>query len=309
MRILVIKPSSLGDIIHGLQVVESIRLQLEDVQIDWVARDVFAPLVEACNTVDRVLPFYRSAGIGAFGQLLADIRDTHYDWVLDMQGLARSGLMTAFSKTPRKRRVGRSDAREGSRWAYGKFAKAPEGGSRHAVDILREFMPAMGLQNQLLGHLSFASPKQGALELPTDYLLLFPGSRRAEKEWPGFTDLTELLLEKTDAPIIWGGDVAADGRDVWPKDRFFNFTAKTALDVLPLLVGKAKLVICNDSGPMHLAAAMGKPVWGIFGPTPPELYGPYPLSAPQNHVVSAPNGVLADLKANQMLADILSHIQ
>ncbi|WP_309400352.1 glycosyltransferase family 9 protein [Cerasicoccus maritimus] len=300
-----IKPSSLGDIIHGLQVAESIRLQLDGAQIDWVARDIFAPMVEACDTVSRVLPFYRGGGFGAFGQLIADIRDVDYDWVLDMQGLARSGVMAACSKTPRKHRIGRSDAREGSALACGVKAKLPPGDAPHAVDILREFMSVMGLENQLLGALTFSDPHHALPELPNGYYLLFPGSRRAEKEWPGFLELTELLLGDGET-VVWGGDVSAEGNAHWPSDRFFNLTAQTALDVLPMMIASAKVTVCNDSGPMHLAAAMGRPVIGIFGPTPPERYGPYPLSAPSNRVVRAPEGELSLLRSDTVLAEIQS---
>jgi len=296
MKILVIKPSSLGDIIHGLLVAESIRQQAPEAEIDWVARDIFQPLVEACETVRRVYPFYRGAGPGAFGQLMMDVRETDYDWVLDMQGLARSGVLAQFSDVPRSRRIGRSDAREGSRWACGKWAKMPSGNEPHAVDILRGFLPALGLENELLGHLSFVEPKKPLPELPADYWLLFPGSRRAEKEWPGFADLTERLLQKGDAPVVWGGDVETEGRD-WSKERFVNLTGKTALDALPSLIAGARVTVCNDSGPMHLAAAMGRLVLGLFGPTSPRRFGPYPLDAPTNAVLEAGGGGLSELSS------------
>lgn len=303
MKILVIKPSSLGDIIHGLLVAESIRQQVPDAQIDWVARDIFLPLVEACDTVRRVYPFYRGAGPGAFGQLIMDLRETPYDWVLDLQGLARSGVMTQFSGAPRSRRIGRSDARECSVFAYGKKVKLPQGDEPHAVDILREFLPALGLQNELRGRLTFkrstALPK-----LPERYVLLFPGSRRAEKEWPGFAELTELLIQRRGeggAPVLWAGDVPAVARD-WPREQFFNLTAKTALEALPTLIDGAALTVCNDSGPMHLAAAMGKPVLGLFGPTSPRRFGPYPPAALTNAVLEATGGDLSQLSAEAVLA-------
>lgn len=309
MKILVIKPSSLGDIIHGLLVAESIRQQLEDAKIDWVARDIFLPLVRACDTVSGVLPFHRGAGLGAYGQLIQDIREANYDWVIDMQGLARSGVMSLFSGAPRERRIGRRDAREGSRWANGKLVKMPKGKEPHAVDILREFLPALGLKNELRGQLTFAPPAKPAPTLPEKYWLLFPGSRRAEKEWPGFAELTELLLEGGEGgapiPVVWAGDVETPGRD-WPTDRFINLTGQTALDCLPTLIAGARATVCNDSGPMHLAAAMGRPVLGIFGPTSPQRFGPYPLEAPTNAVIAAPGGDLAKLTAAAVHERLLS---
>ncbi|GHC00230.1 glycosyltransferase family 9 protein [Cerasicoccus arenae] len=304
MRILVIKPSSLGDIIHGLLVAESIRQQMIGVQIDWIARDIFAPLVRACDTVERVLPFYRGAGLGAFGQLIQDIRDEPYDWVLDMQGLARSGVIAYFSKTPRKRRIGRQDAREGSHLACGKLVKFPPYEEAHAVDILREFLPVLGLGNELKGQLTFALPEKPMPALPSDYLLFFPGSRRAEKEWPRFIELTDALIARGGPAVVWGGDVETAGLENWPSERFLNLTGQTALDALPQLISGARLTVCNDSGPMHLAAAMGQPVLGIFGPTLATRFGPYPLDAPTNAVIEAPEGILSALTPAAVLAEI-----
>lgn len=309
-RILVIKPSSLGDIIHGLLVAESIRQQMPGAVIDWVARDIFAPLVDACETVDRVHVFHRGAGLGAFGQLLQDLRETPYEWALDLQGLARSGAMAQFSGVPRCHRVGRHDAREGSRWACGRWVKLPPGGREaHAVDILREFLPVLGLKNELRGTLRFAPPP-GTLLPPSGGVLLFPGSRRAEKEWPGFADLTaRLVADEHLPPVVWAGDRETAAPEQWPPARFGNLTGRTALAALPALVASARLVVANDSGPMHLAAAMGRPVIGLFGPTAPERFGPYPLDAPTSRVLVAPGGCLADLSAETVLTEIVSGLQ
>jgi ADP-heptose:LPS heptosyltransferase len=93
-EILVIKPSSVGDILHGLQVAQSIRDQAPDSRITWVVRDRFAPLVETCATVDEVLLFHRGRGAAAFLRLLRDIRARHYDLVLDFRQRARSAAAT-----------------------------------------------------------------------------------------------------------------------------------------------------------------------------------------------------------------------
>jgi len=291
-RILVIKPSSLGDIIHGLQVAAAIKAQMPAVAIDWVARDVFAPLVRACPIVSRVHIFHRQGGWGAFGQLVRDIREANYDTVIDMQGLARSGLMTLLSGVPRRRRIGRRDAREGAGLACGvKTARPAHYPDAHAVDILREFLPALGLENTLADELPFRPPNEPIPNLPADYLLLFPGSRRNEKEWPGFAELTQALLaQDPERPVVWAGDVRMDT----PPDcaPLFNLTARTPLDALPALISRARVVVGNDSGPMHLAAALGRPLVAIFGPTPPVRFGPYPLDRPTHRVVRAESGKL-----------------
>src|ERR1041385_1871813 len=94
-RVLIIKPSSLGDIIHALQVAQSLRAQTGEVEIDWVAAKAFAPLVRACPVVDRVYEFDRKGSVADFARLAKEIRREQYDWALDMQGLARSAVLLA----------------------------------------------------------------------------------------------------------------------------------------------------------------------------------------------------------------------
>lgn len=327
-QILVIKPSSLGDIIHALMVVEALRRERPQLQVDWVARDIFAPFVEACNTVRQTHVFWRKGGLGAFGQLLADIREINYDAVVDMQGLARSGLITWLSGVPRRNCYGRSDAREFSSLACGRRARLPSsvaGGGKqgvvHAVDILREFLPLFGVDAQVpLGRLEFSGVQAGqaaagALAADRPLILLFPESRRPEKEWAGFPALTDLLLKApspsgTAQPLVcWLGSAAVADNGRWGQEHFINLTGRTSIAELPLLVGRAAVVVANDSGPMHLAAAMGKPVVALFGPTDPHKYGPYPLDAPEHCVLRAASGLLADITAEQVRQAVVDSLQ
>lgn len=307
IEILVIKPSSFGDIIHGLQVIQSLREQIgQPVRISWVVRELFAPFVKACDAVDAVFIFERKGGVLAFLRLAKAIRQKKYDYVLDMQGLARSGLLTLFARG--KQKIIRSDAREGAQWAS--FTKAPlpeiNGDKAHAVDILSQFLPAMGLSAELKGAVTFHKLNIQSKLSPNQLqnsILLFLDSRRPEKEWPYFKELTQAILDAIpDRRVIWMGMKQGVFPEAhWPADRFINLINKTQLmEVIPL-IQSAELIVANDSGPMHLAAAMGKPVLALFGPTNPAQYGPYPLSRTTNHVLQAPNGDLSQLKVAAVL--------
>ncbi len=305
MELLIIKPSSLGDIIHGLQAAQSLKNQRPDVRITWVVREIFAPLVEACACVDAVIVFHRKTGISGLRQCIGEIRQHRYDWVWDMQGLARSGLMTWRARAAKK--AGRRDSREGARLAYQVMPELPPAGRQaHALDILLQFLPLLGLEPRIDEPLRF---REGKTEnLPPEVagsVVLFPGSRRAEKEWPGFAALTEKLLTAEPAcRIVWAGDQPVTAPAEWPRERFLNLTAKTTLpELLPLIAG-ARLCVCNDSGPMHLAAALGTELVAIFGPTPPERFGPWPLENPCHHVVRAPEGGLAVLEVEEVFAAV-----
>lgn len=359
-QILVIKPSSLGDIIHALMVVEALRRQRPQLQVDWVARDIFAPFVDACRTVRRTHVFWRKGGLGPFRRLVKEIRGCEYDAVLDMQGLARSGVLSLLSGVPRGSRYGRSDARELSWLAAGQLAALPRAGAEgaahassvrpensssseparvgqeaagdataccgtggtsegaddsckavHAVDILRQFLPFFGVPADVaLGKLEFTAGTPSAavsdvLARGRKLVLLFPESRRPEKEWAGFAALTDLLLaegagEGARPLVCWLGSSAVADGERWPAADFINLTGRTSIAELPLLVQSASVVVANDSGPMHLAAAMEKPLVALFGPTDPRRYGPYPLDAPGHCVLRAPSGLLADIAPQQV---------
>ena len=116
VELLIIKPSSLGDIIHALQVATSLKSQLKGLRISWISREVFAPIVEASDVVDQVYIFERNGGTKGFLRMMKEVRRTKFDYVFDMQGLLRTGLM--ISRTRSDFKVGRSDSREMSEMFY-----------------------------------------------------------------------------------------------------------------------------------------------------------------------------------------------
>ncbi|MBI5768243.1 MAG: glycosyltransferase family 9 protein [Verrucomicrobia bacterium] len=306
-QLLIIKPSSLGDIVHGLQVATSLKAQCDDLRISWVVREIFSPIVRACEAVDQVHVFERGAGAKGFLRLMTEIRKTKFDYVFDMQGLLRTGLMT--SRALAKKKVGRTDAREWSGVFYDeKVPLPPEGRRSHAIDILLQFCPVLGARPELRGTLRFREVDSLNLRFADSRggqkpIVMFPDSRRAEKCWGGFKQLTELILREDKArKVVWAGGNYVPDRHAFPAAQFFNLTGNTSLVSLPALIKRADWVISNDSGPMHLAAAMGIKVLGIFGPTDPRLFGPYPLNAPTNFVVQAPVGDLKLLTAKEVFA-------
>jgi ADP-heptose:LPS heptosyltransferase len=306
-ELLIIKPSSLGDIVHGLQLATTLKAQCDGLRISWIVSDIFAPIVRACEAVDHVYVFERKAGAAGFLKLVREVRKTKFDYAFDLQGLLRTGLM--ISRVHARKKVGRSDAREWSGIFYNQKVPLPPDGRRsHAVDILLQFCPVLGAKPELRGtlkfrevdalNLSFAEGRGGAKPI-----LMFPDSRRAEKCWGGFKQLTEIILrEGRTRKVIWAGNNRVPDRNAYPAEQFLNLTANTSLVSLPALIKRADWVITNDSGPMHLAAALGVRTFGIFGPTDPRLFGPYPLTGPTNFVVQAPVGDLKLLAAKDVYA-------
>ena len=267
--------------------------------------ELYAPIVRACSAVDHVYVFQRAGGAKGFLRLIRDVRKTNFDYVFDFQGLLRTGLMT--SRVKAKTKVGRSDAREMSGMFYNqKVPLPPEGRKSHALDILLQFCPVLGAKAELKGTLKFREVDTLNLKFAEGRggsrpIVMFPDSRRAEKRWTGFKLLTELILRSDRTKkVIWAGTAYLPDRGSFLPAQFLNLTGNTSLVSLPALIKRADWVISNDSGPMHLAAALGVQTVVIFGPTDPRVCGPYPLNAPTNVVVQAPVGDMKLLTAREV---------
>jgi ADP-heptose:LPS heptosyltransferase len=224
-----------------------------------------------------------------------------------MQGLLRTGLMT--KRTRARHKVGRSDAREWAGIFYNEKVPLPPAGRRsHSLDILLQFCRVLGEKPEVRGYLKFREVDSLNLKFADGRggarpFVLFPDSRRADKKWGGFKQLTDMILkEDKSRKVVWAGSTFLPDRGAFPAAQFLNLTGNTSLVSLPALVKRADWVVTNDSGPMHLAAALGVKVFAIFGPTDPQLYGPYPVGGPLNHVIQAPVGDLKLLAAKDVYA-------
>ena len=296
--LLVIKPSSLGDIVHGLQVLQTVARERPDCRITWVARDRFAPLVEMAPFIHEVIHFRRKQGWRGIVEVMKTLRGRRFDAVWDMQGLMRSGLMAAAARSPEKR--GRHDAQEGAALFSRKVAWPVGEGPHHALPVLLEFARTLGISGGVEIPLELRPgpdfPWTSFFEGdPLRRFVIFTDSRGAEKEWPKFDALTRLVFENfPDSRVAWcaGAPVVPDF--ALPEGRFLNLTG-CPFDEMIALARQPSVFIGNDSGPMHLSAAVGNRVLAIFGPTSPARFGPWPPGSPRTASIVAPGGRLADL--------------
>ncbi len=297
-HLLIIKPSSLGDIVHGLQVVQGVVRELPDCRITWVVRDRFAGLVEAAPFVSEVIHFQRKKGISGLWDLMKKLRQRRFDLVWDMQGLLRSGLMAAAAQAPQK--WGRADCREGA-WLFSRAVSMPPGnGPHHAIPVLQEFAKELGLSGEISIPLQLRTITEHAWSPffdgdPQRRFVIFTDSRGPEKEWPKFSALTRLIFDHIpDSRVAWcaGKPTALDFTP--PDGRFLNLSG-CPFDEMLDLARQPSTFIGNDSGPMHLSAAVGNRVLAIFGPTSPERFGPWPPGSERTTCIAAPEGKLLDL--------------
>ncbi|MGN6625866.1 MAG: lipopolysaccharide heptosyltransferase I [Tepidisphaeraceae bacterium] len=284
-RILIVKPSALGDIVHTLPILQLLRRRFPAAQIDWLVVPAFASLLDGHPLLNSVIRFdrkrfagwYRSAATAR--ELIAfhrRLRQSRYDLAIDLQGLFRSGWLTWASGAAD--RVGFAYAREGAPLFYNHRVPT-ETHEKHAVERYLDIAEALGCGR---GPVTFDFGIDDAVRAATaelvgegrPYAVLLPGTNWATKRWPAenYAALVEPIAQRFGLRTIiaGGGDVAGIE---FPGAQ--SLAGKTDLKQLVALLEKADLVIANDSGPMHIAAALNRPLVTLFGPTNAVRTGPY----------------------------------
>jgi lipopolysaccharide heptosyltransferase I len=262
LRILVVKPSSLGDVLHALPTVARIRRRYPDAHLAWLINAELSPLLARCPLLNERIEFHRRAA-GAWLPLLARLRRERFDLVVDLQGLFRSGVFTWATRAPR--RVGLSDAREGARLAYTETVPVTRA---HAVDRYLKVADHLGCPASPVEFPLGVTGSRGSL------IAVNPSARWATKLW-GDDRFAELIRQLPRERVVVTGSAADAARCQRIAQGARNLAGKTTLLELAELYRQCAVLITNDSGPMHLAAAVGTPVVAIFGPTDPALTGPY----------------------------------
>jgi len=287
-RILIIKPSAIGDVVHTLPMLNLLKRRWPAAEISWLLTPLCAPLLEGHPQLEEVIVFNRAryghawrspTATAAFARFIAGLRSRRFDWVLDFQGLFRSGWMSWLTGAPV--RIGFEDAREG---APGFYTHAVDSGGwwhQHAIGRYQHLAAAAGCGMEPIEFhfaISDTDRAEAARLVPpsTRYAVLIPGSVWATKRWPAekFAQLVGPLRDRFGLEtVVLGGldDITVAGR----IDNSINLVGRTTLRESIALIERAGLVVANDSGPMHVASAMGRPLVALFGPTHPVLTGPY----------------------------------
>lgn len=277
-RVLVVKPSSLGDIIHTLPAVHALRRTYPHIDVTWLVNPEFAPLLDGNQDVSRTLEFPRAsfrgpAGWIRFARWLAAFPGRAPDLAIDFQGLLRSGLAARASGA--RRIAGMDDSREGSRLFHG--IRVPVRHLRHAVDRNLALAAALGAATGSPACFPLP-PGQPPAEFassppPENAVLLHPFSRGSGKSLtPGqVARLADILRP---LPVILAGRVPSPPSHPLPSN-VLNLLNRTSLAGLIWLMRQARTVISVDSGPVHIAAAVSPRVLSIHTWTDPRRVGPY----------------------------------
>ena len=277
-RILIVKPSAIGDVVHTLPVLNLLRKRYPAAHIAWLVTPACAGILEGHPQLNDVILFERKGGFSGARALYRRLRAEKFDLVLDLQGLLRSGLFCWATGAPVK--VGFANAREMAPVFYSHRVAVPDK-EVHAMDRYLDLAVAAGCER---GPVEYVWPTDDADRAAVRamvgdrrYAVLLPGTNWATKRWPvdKFAAMVEPLKSRfgLDSVIAGRGEDAAALAPLAPAA--VDLTGKTTLRQLVALLENASVVIANDSGPMHIAAALGRPLVTLFGPTNPVRTGPY----------------------------------
>lgn len=285
-RILLIKPSAIGDVVHTLPVWNLLRKHWPGATISWLVTPGCAGLLDGLSGLNvirfergRLASAWRSGsaakellGLGKW------LRDMRFDLVIDLQGLFRSGWMTWQTRAPV--RIGFKNAREFA-WAFYTHRVPVETTEQHATNRYLKVLAALGVPTSPIEYPFALDDRDRAhverlLPAGAKYAVLLPGTNWATKRWPveKFARLVAPLRQRfgLEVAVAGGPDVEELAVRI-PEAR--NLVGQTNLRQLVALLDRADLVVANDSGPMHIAAALGRPLVTLYGPTNPVRTGPY----------------------------------
>jgi heptosyltransferase I len=290
LKVLILKPSSLGDVVQALPVLRLLKRHLPESECHWWIASAFAPLLEKDPDLAGLIVFQRQRWQSPWRwlELLKSVRRMRgekFDLVIDLQGLARSGLVAWLANGAES--IGLGNHREGARGLYDRAVDRPSG-ARHAVDwylrVLEELRVPIHWDFDWL-------PRQPDMEasvrakwpdINADCVVLCPGARWLNKRWPvehfeAFVRLRVRRHRHSRFAVIGGAEDLDLGRRIQhaAPGQVLDLTGRTTLPELVEVIRACGGLITNDSGPMHVAAALRKPVLALFGPTAPEQTGPF----------------------------------
>jgi heptosyltransferase-1 len=281
MKVLIVKLSSLGDIIHSLPVLTTLKAKFPNWQISWLVSERFAEILENHSAITKLYKLPKQ--FWEIVQLVKELKAENFDLVLDLQGLMKSALISKMILP--KRIVGVSPAREKFAellWTEKINSSKILDPDKHVIERSLEVLESLEIVNEdFLLQAPEAFSLNVSAELPSElknseFILCAPETRWESKHWPAnyWQELIQGLAAKSSNKIVLVGtqkDFVLEDENL----QVIDLRGQTNLQEILALTKNAKLVIGLDSAVLHIAAAFGTKTLGLFGPTSPRRSGPW----------------------------------
>jgi lipopolysaccharide heptosyltransferase I len=321
VNIALVKLSSLGDVVHALPAAGALRARFPGARLVWIVERREALLLRGNPALDEVVPVdtrgWRRVRTpvgalevaGALAELRRHLAGARFDVAVDLQGLVKSGILTAATRAPLRIGFAAGRCREPLAALFTNRRVTPPADARHVVEQNLALLEPLGVSR---ARVEFPLPTHAASETrvddflaaaglkPRDRLVVVnPGAGRPAKRWPAdrFRELARRLADDAGAAVLvaWGpgerelAETIAGGR--------VTLAPPTDLDALLAVLRRASVVVAGDTGPLHLAAALGVPCVGLYGPTSGQRNGPWgqrALASPDGRLESLPVATVFD---------------
>ena|SRR6185437_10131551 len=283
-RFLVVRMSALGDIVHTLPAVHALRESFPAARIDWLVDEKWAPILAGNRDISNVITMNRGSWRNVIG-IIAQLRRARYDVAIDFQSLYRSAMIGWLSGASKRIGFDAQYSRErGASFFYTRHVRPRHA---HKIEHNLELVESLGAQAEKIVF-PLADDAQAAEEVRSilcangveEYFVLSPGGGWTSKRWPAerWGELARAVAQRygwTSVVSFGPGEEGLAEAVLRGAGSPGPFVQRFNLKQLVPLLRRAKLLIAGDTGPLHVAAALGTPVIGLYGPTDPARNGPF----------------------------------
>lgn len=297
-RFLVVRLTALGDILHTVPAVAALRAAHSNAKIDWVVERKWAPVLEGSPALNDVIAFDRRSVWGAL-ECVERLRETRYGCAIDFQGLYKSSILAGLSGAARRIGFERDWAREGNAAMFYTERVVPSG--RHVAELNYSLAEQAGASRPAEPEYPLRVPAGGAASVRArlheagvtgEYVVVGPGGSWRAKCWPAerFGAFCRALEQSHGLRVVLiqgPGEKSVVDEVVRAAAPARPTILAPTIEELMGLVAHARCVVAVDSGPLHLAASLGTPVVGLYGPTDPARNGPFAPGAVIVHKAQA----------------------
>lgn len=298
-RILIVKLGSIGDLVHTLPAVSALRHRYPEAEIDWIVESRVQSILEACPIIDRLIEIdtylwrkspFRLSTLRSVTESMNRLRESSYDVAIDFQGLLKSALIAFASRAPLRIGFSRRFLKEPMASLFYNWRISPSPDKRHVISINNSLVEALGVTVADF-HFPFDAPSDDVSYIEEQlekndlekFVVINPGGGWPTKLWPAekYAELSERIYRELGLKSV----VTIGKDEEWilnkmrssGKNGHLIFFPTTIKQLIPL-VKNAVCFISGDTGPLHIAAAVGTPIVGIYGPTFPERNGSFSRS-------------------------------